>query len=148
MEQLGERLNATRRALDTLAEALQMPFSVVVRDAAIQRFEYSFESLWKLLRAYLGVAEGIVSNSPKQCFREGLRVGVLAVEETERCLEMTDDRNLTSHTYIEAIAVAIFGKLPRPPGLQASSLPSGTCKICAICGSIESWQRRLTDAST
>ena len=27
MEQLGERLNATRRALDTLAEALQMPFS-------------------------------------------------------------------------------------------------------------------------
>lgn len=112
MEQLGERLNATRRALDTLAEALRMPFSVIVRDAAIQRFEYSFESLWKLLQAYLGTAEGIVSNSPKQCFREALKVGLLAAEDAEHCLEMTDDRNLTSHTYIEAIAVAIFGKLP------------------------------------
>ena len=112
MEQLGERLSATRRALDTLAEALGMPFSVVVRDAAVQRFEYSFESLWKLLLAYLGAAEGIVSNSPKQCFREGLKVGLLAAEEAERCLEMTDDRNLTSHTYIEAIAATIFGKLP------------------------------------
>jgi nucleotidyltransferase substrate binding protein (TIGR01987 family) len=118
VEQLGERLRATRRALDTLAEALGMPFSVVVRDAAIQRFEYSFESLWKLLRAYLEVAEGIVSNSPKQCFREGLKVGLLAAEEAERCLEMTDDRNLTSHTYIETIAAVIFGKLPAYQGLM------------------------------
>ena len=117
MEQLGERLRATRRALDTLAEALGMPFSVVVRDAAIQPFEYSFESLWKLLRAYLEVAEGIVSNSPKQCFREGLKVGLLAAEETERCLEMTDEGNLTSHAYIEAVAAVIFGKLPAYQGL-------------------------------
>jgi nucleotidyltransferase substrate binding protein (TIGR01987 family) len=83
-----------------------------VRDASIQRFEYSFESLWKLLKAYLDQQEGIVCNSPKACFREALRVGLLSTSDVETCLVMTDDRNLTSHTYIEAVAEAIYSKLP------------------------------------
>jgi len=112
MEQLSERLESCRRALSTLDEILSTSFSVIVRDASIQRFEYSFEALWKLLKAYLKQYEGIVCNSPKHCFREGFRVGLLSVEETETCLVMTDDRNLTSHTYIEAIAEKIYHRLP------------------------------------
>jgi len=112
MEELRERLCSCQRALDTLDEAVDMPFSVIVRDASIQRFEYSFESLWKLLKAYLAQHEGILCNSPKRCFREALQVRLLSVEETETCLVMTDDRNLTSHTYIEAVAEAIYRKLP------------------------------------
>lgn len=112
MEELKERLCSCQRALATLDEAVNMPFSVIVRDASIQRFEYSFESLWKLLKAYLARHEGILCNSPKRCFREALQVGLLSVEETEMCLVMTDDRNLTSHTYIEAVAEGIYRKLP------------------------------------
>lgn len=107
MEQLKERLNSCQRALNTLNEILSTPFSIIVRDASIQRFEYSFESLWRLLKEYLSQYEGILCNSPKQCFREGLKVGLLSIEETETCLIMTDDRNLTSHTYIESIANSI-----------------------------------------
>lgn len=112
MEELKERLRSCQRALATLDEAVNMPFSLIVRDASIQRFEYSFESLWKLLKIHLEQHEGILCNSPKSCFREALRVGLLSVEETEMCLVMTDDRNLTSHTYIEAVAEAIYPKLP------------------------------------
>ena len=112
MEKLEQKLRSCQRALATLDEAVNMPFSVIVRDASIQRFEYSFESLWKLLKAYLEQHEGIICNSPKRCFREGFQVGLLSVEETETCLVMTDDRNLTSHTYIEAVAEAIYRKLP------------------------------------
>lgn len=120
MEKLTERLHSCQRALATLDEAVNMSFSVIVRDASIQRFEYSFESLWKLLKAHLEQHEGILCNSPKGCFREALQVGLLSVEETETCLVMTDDRNLTlrrgsgqaSHTYIEAVAEAIYRKLP------------------------------------
>ena len=112
MEKLKERLSTCQAAVSTLEEAVQMPFSVVVRDASIQRFEYSFESVWKLLKGYLEQHEGTVCNSPKSCFREALLVGLLSAEETETCLAMTDDRNLTSHTYIEAIAVSIYDKLP------------------------------------
>lgn len=112
MEKLNSRLASCQRALSTLDEILGMPFSVIVRDASIQRFEYSFESLWKLLKAYLAGQEGIVCNSPKRCFREALKVELLTVQEAETCLIMADDRNLTSHTYIEAVAEAIYKKLP------------------------------------
>ena len=112
MEKLMERLHSCLRALATLDEAVNMPFSVIVRDASIQRFEYSFESLWKLLKAHLEQHEGIRCHSPKRCFREALQVGLLSIDETETCLVMTDDRNLTSHTYIEVIAEAIYRKLP------------------------------------
>jgi len=112
MDKLEQQLASCRRALTTLAEAVEMPFSIIVRDGTVQRFEYSFESLWKLLKTYLDQYEGIVCNSPKSCFREALQVDLLSVKETETCLEMTDDRNLTSHTYIEAIAEEIYGRLP------------------------------------
>ena len=41
MEKLVMRLDACRRAVNTLDEILQMPFTVIVRDASIQRFEYT-----------------------------------------------------------------------------------------------------------
>jgi len=53
VEELKERLELCRRALVTLEEILAQPFSVIARDASIQRFEYSFESLWKVLKVYL-----------------------------------------------------------------------------------------------
>jgi nucleotidyltransferase substrate binding protein (TIGR01987 family) len=112
MEKLNERLQSCNAALATLDEALRLPFSVIVRDAAIQRFEYSFESAWKLLKAYLETQEGIVCNSPKGCFREALPIGLLSRAETEMCLIMTDDRNLTSHTYLESLAERIYAQLP------------------------------------
>jgi nucleotidyltransferase substrate binding protein (TIGR01987 family) len=112
MEKLSERLASCQRAVATLDEILRTPTSVIVRDASIQRFEYSFESLWKLLKAYLDQQEGIVCNSPKACFREALKAGLLSAADVGTCLVMTDDRNLTSHTYIEAVAEAIYSKLP------------------------------------
>jgi nucleotidyltransferase substrate binding protein (TIGR01987 family) len=112
VEQLKDRLEPAKKAIDSLAEALAMPFSVIVRDGSIQRFEYTFEAVWKALKAHLAELEGVVCNSPKQCFREALKAGLLTIEDTELCLAMTDDRNLTSHTYIEAVAVSIFRKLP------------------------------------
>jgi len=112
MEKLKERLVSCQRALATLDEALKMPFSIIVHDGSIQRFEFSFEASWKLLKAYLEQHEGIICNSPKSCFREALRVGLLPATDTETCLAMTDDRNLTAHTYIEAIARHIYCRLP------------------------------------
>ena len=38
-------------------------------------------------------------------------MGIIEEEETIRFLEMTDDRNMTSHTYKEEVAQVIYGKL-------------------------------------
>jgi len=111
MEKIKALTRDTQRALDTFKEILNEPFSIIVRDAAIQRFEYSFEAIWKLLKEYLNKKEGIICNSPKSCFREAFNVQILDEDETIKALEMTDDRNLTSHAYIEKVAQKIFEKL-------------------------------------
>ena len=110
MEELSFRLESARQALLTLNEILLEPPGVIVRDAGIQRFEYSFEAVWRLTHAYLQEHDGSICNSPKSCFREAMRAGLLDAEETELCLRMTDDRNRTTHTYQVATAEAVFGR--------------------------------------
>ena len=111
MERLKLKYEDTLRALSTLEDISREPFSIIVRDAAIQRFEYTFESLWKFLKEYLKEKEGIIANSPKSCFREIFSLGFLNEEETAQCLDMTDRRNDTSHTYKETVAEIIYEKI-------------------------------------
>ena len=112
MERLMLKYKDALKALDTLEEILRQPFSIIVRDATIQRFEYTFEAFWKFLKEYLKKREGIVSNSPKSCFRETFLLGFITEEETVKFLEMTDRRNDTSHTYKEEVAQIIYSKIP------------------------------------
>ena len=111
MEKMTRRVEETKKALKTLTDISQEPYSIIVRDASIQRFEYTFEAFWKFLRDYLNEIEGIKCNSPKSCFRDALSAGLISEEQTMNCLEMTDDRNLTSHTYIEEVAEQIYKKV-------------------------------------
>lgn len=114
MERLRERLTVAGRALDTLRELALLPAPTrTERDAAIQRFEYSFEATWKAARRYLPVVDGVVVASPKAAIRASRESGLLDSATTEQALAMADDRNLTAHTYHEAVAVAIAARLPR-----------------------------------
>lgn len=100
MERLKERLAIARRALSTLQELLYLEApSRVERDAAIQRFEYTTEALWKAAQRYLQEVEGISVGSPKGSIRSSWDVGLLTDEQAVIGLEMIDDRNLTVHTY-------------------------------------------------
>jgi nucleotidyltransferase substrate binding protein (TIGR01987 family) len=111
VETLKLRIETTEKALKTLKVITEEPYSVIVRDAAIQRFEYTSEAFWKVVKGYLDVQEGIVCNSPKSCFKEAFKVGLLSEEETVKVLEMVDNRNLTSHTYHEEIAEEIYRQI-------------------------------------
>src|SRR3989304_6784386 len=111
MEKLRIVAEEAGRALKTLKEITDEPYSEIIRDASIQRFEYSFEIFWKLLKEYLREKEGIICESPKSCFREAFKVELLTEEETIKALEMTDDRNLTAHTYHEEVAMEIYQKI-------------------------------------
>jgi nucleotidyltransferase substrate binding protein (TIGR01987 family) len=94
-------------AIDRLDEALAMEPSDVVRDAAIQRFEFCFELAWKALQQRLR-EEGLDCASPKSCLTQAHRQGWL---EEEPWLAMLEDRNLTSHTYDEALAQKVYDRL-------------------------------------
>lgn len=129
MEKLNLKYKDAKRAVETLQDIIKEPYSIVIRDAAIQRFEYTFEALWKFLREYLRVKEGIISNSPKGCFREIFALGFLTEDETVNCLEMTDRRNETSHTYKEEVAQIIYSKIKEYLGLMMSLLNKFKDKI-------------------
>ena len=53
MERLRQRLDIARQALASLKALLPLDVTPVVRDAAIQRFEYTFEAVWKAAQRYL-----------------------------------------------------------------------------------------------
>ena len=110
MAYFKKKLVLLRKALRAWEEALGKPYSALVRDATIQRYEFSFELLWKVAKLFLLEYEGIACNSPKSCFRSLKAVLGLKEEEVELCLQMTQDRNLSVHTYSEKFAQALYRK--------------------------------------
>lgn len=103
------RLTAFGKALARLQEALTEPPSSLVRDAAIQRFEFSFELGWKAVKEVLR-KQGLDCRSPKSCLREAFRQGW--IDDEAAGLLLLNDRNLTSHTYDETLAEKIYQRLP------------------------------------
>ena len=109
-----QKIKDLKQALATLQELVKsgnLGSDTVVRDAAIQRFEYSFELCWKSCKEWLRAVPGVEVASPKECFRELRRLALISETEAEHCLEMVDDRNKTVHTYDEAFIKSLAMKL-------------------------------------
>jgi nucleotidyltransferase substrate binding protein (TIGR01987 family) len=107
-----QRIETARRALATLDELAVEPPGKIVRDAAIQRFEYSFEATWKAAQAVLRERLGVELASPKPVVRACFENNVLSENEARLALVMVDHRNLTAHTYNESLADEIFAAIP------------------------------------
>jgi len=112
MANMSQRIATAGRALATLDELADEPAGKIVRDAMIQRFEYSFEATWKAAQAVLREHFGLELASPKTVIRASFENGLLTEDETRAALAMVDHRNLTAHTYNEALAEEIFAAIP------------------------------------
>jgi nucleotidyltransferase substrate binding protein (TIGR01987 family) len=111
MERLQQRLTQTKSALEKLSEILSFPKTEVHRDAAIQRFEFTTETTWKLAQLFLKTEHGIEASSPKTTMRNCFETGILSEDETSIAIKLIDDRNLATHTYNEDLAETIYSKL-------------------------------------
>jgi nucleotidyltransferase substrate binding protein (TIGR01987 family) len=92
-----------------LSESLSLPADGIVRDSAILRFELAYEAGWKCVQAFLR-EEGVEAASPRQVFAGAFRLGWVKDEVTWK--EIIEDRNLAVHVYREALADALFERLP------------------------------------
>ncbi|MCC5808673.1 MAG: nucleotidyltransferase substrate binding protein [Opitutales bacterium] len=108
-----EKLATAHKALESLEAVLLEPASILVRDATIQRFEYTSEAVWKAAREWLRQVELIEENHPRGCYRALFRIGRIDETLAAALLESIEDRNRTSHAYIEAVAVAVFERIPQ-----------------------------------
>jgi nucleotidyltransferase substrate binding protein (TIGR01987 family) len=108
MKRLEQIKGEFRNALKALEEALSTARSDLEVDGAIQRFEFTYELFWKLLRAFLR-QEGIAVDTPRECFKEAYRLALLKDEET--ALRMLEDRNLTVHLYDRKTLRSVFERI-------------------------------------
>ncbi len=108
---MTERMETAKRALSSLEAVLREPKSDIVRDAAIQRFEYTYEACWKAAQFFLKHHEGNDISSPKSAIRASFQMNMLSEAEARLGIAMADDRNLTVHTYNEELAEEIYSRL-------------------------------------
>lgn len=98
-------------AIERLEEMVNEPKNRVsyVRDAAIQRFEFSIELFWKVLKK-MCEEQGVITNSPKSTLQAAYSIKL--IEEEDVWLDMMEDRNLTSHAYKQTMAKEIYSHIP------------------------------------
>src|ERR1035437_383073 len=108
-----ERQAKVGNAAARLREAVAAPESSIVRDAVIQRFEFSFELVWKALKLYLE-RQGHECGGPRPTLKKAFADGLIATpEEADVWLQMLEDRNLTSHAYDETLATRTYQHVVR-----------------------------------
>jgi nucleotidyltransferase substrate binding protein (TIGR01987 family) len=101
-----QRFSRFEKASGLLFEAMERPveeLSKLEQEGVIQRFEYTFELAWKVLKDLL-FYEGFDVKSPRQVFRQAFEAEYMREEDTETALNALSKRNLLSHTYEEAVA--------------------------------------------
>jgi len=107
-ERFTERQTEVSNALARLQEAVAQTETPILRDAVIQRFEFTFELVWKALQLYLE-HRGLECGSPRATLKKSFSEGLIQTpEDADVWLQMLDDRNLTSHAYDEALAQGIY----------------------------------------
>ena len=110
-ERFSERQTALLHAAARLDEVAALPETDIVRDAAIERFEFTFELFWKTLQLYLE-HEGFESAGPRAVLKRAFIVRLISdQDEADVWLQMLDGRNLTSHAYDETLAVRIYTRI-------------------------------------
>ncbi len=105
--------SALKKALISLEIVLKEPFSAIVRDSAIQRFEYTYELAIKMIKRHLETVESfeiIDQLSFKDLMRMASEKGLL--DNPIEWVGYRQRRNLTSHTYQEDKANEVFSDLP------------------------------------
>ena len=111
---LDLKLKDFKKAFESLNNIVKTGFETddILRDAAIQRFEYTYELFWKTYKLYLEETFGTLANSPKEVFRALLKHNILTADETHLALNMVSDRNSSTHAYNETFAVTLALKIP------------------------------------
>ena len=105
-----------RKAIDLLSESLDWynnksttAPSEILRDSAIQRFEYTYELAWKMMKRWLAANIGaayVDGISRKELFRMAAEQQLIG--NPLKWFKYHEARNRTSHIYNESLAQDVF----------------------------------------
>lgn len=103
---LENLIKQLREAFKRFEDVMQKEKDEYIRDSAIQRFEFTFELVWKTLKVYLESEKGLRVYSPRDAVKSAFQVGLIG--DDIKWIEMIETRNLTSHVYNEEIAEKVY----------------------------------------
>ena len=96
-------------ALDRLKEGINEAANDLDRDGVIQRFEFTFELVWKTIQEYAKY-KGLEVVSPRDSFRIASDLEI--IENPEVWFDFLKDRNESTHLYDAEQAKLIFSHMP------------------------------------
>mgnify|MGYP001612073988 FL=1 len=105
MNKLSAQLKDSVAATSRLQESVFQPKNEFLRDSTIQRFEFTFELAWKVMKS-VNAMLGVECNSPRQCIRVSAQTGL--INHPERWISYANQRNYASHIYSESMAESIY----------------------------------------
>lgn len=112
-------LSSLTKALASLdramARSVSAPEDEELRDACIQRFEYSYELAWKMLKRRLEMDVPSPQEVDAMSYRTLIRVGAEMgfINDVSAWFLYRDQRNKTAHTYNEDTAREVYAVIPR-----------------------------------
>lgn len=83
--------------------------SEIIKEGLIQRFEYTHELAWKVMKDYALFQGNPEVGGSRDASREALQLGIISNGDV--WMEMIGSRNKTSHTYNEDTADEIYSKI-------------------------------------
>lgn len=81
----------------------------IIKEGLIQRFEYTHELAWNVMKDFLLEVGEIKTMGSKDATREAFKADLIS--DGDVWMEMIISRNNTSHTYNEEIAHEIYSKI-------------------------------------
>lgn len=108
LAKLDQLKNALQSLKSVLIEYEQNP-SLGVRDGAIQRFEFTCELVWKVLKERIEESGREEHNNPKNIFRVASDIGL--IDNPETWFGFLKNRNLSSHLYDDGEMTKIFSDI-------------------------------------
>ena len=93
--------------LDT--EDLRYVVDELIKEGLIQRFEYTHELAWNVMKDYAFFQGNSTVGGSRDATREAFKLQI--IDNADTWMDMILSRNKTTHTYNEETANEIFGKI-------------------------------------
>ncbi len=124
MEKFTRAFGRFKKAYRKFKEVVENPFlpeifsEEFLIEITTKRFEYTYEALWKTVKEFLRL-RGLECNSPKSCFKEAFKEGLISEEYEDTFFYMILLRNRLVYVYDEEMAREIYLKLKEEKFLKA-----------------------------
>ncbi len=110
--QLRNALYDMETSLNIDLSAFDVYVRDMLREGQVQKFQFSFEVLWKTIKTYLRRFHGIVVSSPKQSIKEIFNERIIDEETYDSLYRMFEDSNFIINTSSQKKFEAVHKKLP------------------------------------